>query len=126
MKNIALEIAAKIASFGAAGTVFFAMILYAGTVLKLSGAAAIAWSLATLGPGGMVGGVLFLIAVAIASETILKEGLRYILKAVMDAYECKGVTVDDIRKNTKDSKLPKNVKTRFLKNLEEHKVSKAK
>lgn len=48
----------------------------------LTGAAAITASLALLGPGGMIGGIIFLGMIGIAADMLSKFGLETLLEAI--------------------------------------------
>jgi hypothetical protein len=48
----------------------------------LAGAAAITTALAMLGPGGMIGGIILLGIIGLASEMLTKFGLEELLKAI--------------------------------------------
>jgi hypothetical protein len=48
----------------------------------LAGAAAITTALAMLGPGGMIGGIVLLGIIGLASEMLAKHGLEALLKAI--------------------------------------------
>ncbi len=72
------EAVRKIASLGLPGVVFLITMATTG----LSGAAAITATLAMLGPGGMIGGVVFLGIIGLASDTLTKYGLEALLKGV--------------------------------------------
>jgi len=72
------EIVRKIVALGLPGVVLLVTMATTG----LTGAAAITAALAMLGPGGMLGGILFLGVVGLASDSLSKYGLSEILKAV--------------------------------------------
>ncbi|WP_416667865.1 hypothetical protein [Egbenema bharatensis] len=48
----------------------------------LTGAAAITAALALLGPGGMIGGIIFLGIIGLAAEMLTKFGLEELLKGI--------------------------------------------
>ncbi len=72
------EIVRKIVALGLPGVVLIVTMATTG----LTGAAAITAALAMLGPGGMLGGILFLGVIGLASDSLSKYGLSEILKAV--------------------------------------------
>ena len=72
------EIVRKIVALGLPSVVLLITMATTG----LTGAAAITAALAMLGPGGMIGGILFLGVIGLASESLSKYGLAEILKGV--------------------------------------------
>jgi len=72
------EFVRKAAGFG------FPMIILLITMATtgLTGAAAITASLALLGPGGMIGGIIFLGMIGIAADMLSKFGLETLLEAI--------------------------------------------
>ncbi|NES06865.1 MAG: hypothetical protein F6K22_31065 [Okeania sp. SIO2F4] len=72
------EAVRKIAGVGLPGVILLIAIATTG----FSGAAAITAALAMLGPGGMIGGVVFLGIIGLASDALTKYGLETLLKGV--------------------------------------------
>ncbi len=72
------EAVRKIAALGLPGVV----LLIAMATTGFTGAAAITAALAMLGPGGMIGGILFLGVIGIATDALSKFGLEALLVGV--------------------------------------------
>lgn len=108
----------KIAGFGVPSLVFIIAIGATG----LAGAAAITTALAALGPGGMVGGVAFLLVVGLITEAISKFGLDATFSAVVKELYKKGETKDTIKGKIRKYHLSGDLKRKLLEkvdNLEE-------
>jgi len=73
------ELVKKIAALGVPGLVF----LVAVSATGLSGAAAITAALAALGPGGMIGGIGFLLIIGLVADKVSEFGIEAIVKAVV-------------------------------------------
>ncbi|MEL6493940.1 MAG: hypothetical protein AAFQ41_02295 [Cyanobacteria bacterium J06623_7] len=87
LNNYAMdELVRKIVSLGFPGVI----LLVAMATTGFTGAAAITAALAMLGPGGMLGGIMFLGVVGIASDALSKYGLETILKNVYLERKLKG------------------------------------
>lgn len=61
-----------------------------------AGAAALTTSLAALGPGGMFGGVILLLALSVISKSIAEFGFEAIFSAVLKELKRRGETSDGI------------------------------
>jgi hypothetical protein len=72
------EAVRKVAALGFPGVV----LLIAMATTGLTGAAAITAALAMLGPGGMIGGIIFLGVIGIAADALSKFGLEAVLVGV--------------------------------------------
>ncbi|NEP06929.1 MULTISPECIES: hypothetical protein [Okeania] len=72
------EAVRKIAGVGLPGVI----LLIAMATTGFTGAAAITAALAMLGPGGMIGGIVFLGVIGLASDALTKYGLEALLKGV--------------------------------------------
>ncbi|MDJ0519397.1 hypothetical protein [Dapis sp. BLCC M229] len=72
------EAVRKIAGVGLPGVI----LLIAMATTGFTGAAAITAALAMLGPGGMIGGIVFLGIIGLASDSLTKYGLEALLKGV--------------------------------------------
>ncbi|MEM1168293.1 MAG: hypothetical protein AAGJ08_04200 [Cyanobacteria bacterium P01_H01_bin.35] len=72
------EAVRKIAGVGLPGVI----LLIAMATTGFTGAAAITAALAMLGPGGMIGGIVFLGIIGLASDALAKYGLEALLKGV--------------------------------------------
>jgi hypothetical protein len=86
------EAVRKIAALGFPGIV----LIIAMATTGLSGAAAITTALAMLGPGGMLGGIMFLGVIGIASDSLSKYGLAAILKGVYAERIRKGESLEAV------------------------------
>lgn len=71
------EFVERLAGIGVPAIVFLTVMSTTG----LAGAAAITATLALLGPGGMIGGIIFLITVSAGSSIIAKYGCSAIINA---------------------------------------------
>ncbi len=72
------EIISKLAGIGFPGVVLLITMATTG----LTGAAAITAALAMLGPGGMIGGIVLLGIIGLASDALTKYGLEALLVGV--------------------------------------------
>ncbi|MGC1395281.1 MAG: hypothetical protein WA828_13450 [Coleofasciculaceae cyanobacterium] len=72
------EAVRKIAALGLPGVI----LLIAMATTGFTGAAAITAALAMLGPGGMIGGIMFLGVIGIAADALSKFGLETLLLGV--------------------------------------------
>ncbi len=72
------EVVRKIAGVGLPGVV----LLIGMATTGFTGAAAITAALAMLGPGGMIGGIVFLGIIGLTSDALTKYGLEALLKGV--------------------------------------------
>ncbi|MEK1417678.1 hypothetical protein HCZ92_09925 [Limosilactobacillus fermentum] len=86
------EIAAKIAGIGVPALILVMAIGATGYV----GAAAVTTALAALGPGGMVGGVITLLASGTIVSAVTKYGIDSVFNAVVKELLKKGETKQDI------------------------------
>ncbi len=88
------EVVKKIAAIGLPGIIFVITMATTG----LGGAAAITKALYLLGPGGMIGGIVFLGIIGLVSDTLTKYGLTEFLKAVYVERLAKGESAVDLCK----------------------------
>ena len=72
------EFARKAAGIGLPAVILLIVMATTG----LTGAAAITAALAMLGPGGMIGGIIFLGIIGLAADMLSKFGLQELLKAI--------------------------------------------
>lgn len=100
----------KIAGFGVPALVFIIAIGATG----LAGAAAITTALAALGPGGMVGGVAFLVGVGLITEAISNFGLDATFSAVVKELYKKGETKETIKEKIQKYHISKDLKRNLL------------
>ena len=87
------QIIKKIAALGVPGLVFMVAIELTG----LAGAAALTASLAAIGPGGIVGGVMTLCALGVIADSIAEYGFDAIAKGVLKELYCKGESKETIK-----------------------------
>jgi uncharacterized membrane protein YraQ (UPF0718 family) len=91
--NIPLdEIASKLAAIGVPSLVLITTIATSG----LTGAAAITASLAILGPGGMISGIVTLLVAGTITGALTQYGLDKLLKAVTKELYKRGKTKGEI------------------------------
>jgi hypothetical protein len=82
------EVVRKLAGIGLPVVV----LLIAMASTGLAGAAAITAALAMLGPGGMVGGIVLLGVIGLASDALSKYGLTELLKGIYQERRSRGET----------------------------------
>ena len=83
----------KIAGFGVPGLMFFVAISMTG----LSGAAAVTAALALLGPGGMIGGIITLLASGAIATAITEYGFDALFKAIIKKLYKKGESKETLK-----------------------------
>lgn len=88
------EAVRKIAALGLPGVI----LLIAMATTGFTGAAAITAALAMLGPGGMIGGIIFLGVIGIAADALSKFGLEALLVGVYKDRHEKGETLEALKK----------------------------
>ena len=88
------EAVRKIAALGLPGVV----LLIAMATTGFTGPAAITAALAMLGPGGMIGGIIFLGVIGIAADALSKFGLEALLVGVYKDRHEKGETLAALKK----------------------------
>ncbi|MBQ9531371.1 MAG: hypothetical protein IJR70_04800 [Eubacterium sp.] len=109
--NKAIE---KIAALGVPGLIF----LVAVSATGLSGAAAITAALAALGPGGMVGGIVFLGVTGLVTESLTKYGFEAIFKAVVKELYKRGESVESIKAKVNKYPVTKTLKEKLFNHLD--------
>jgi len=87
------EAVRKISALGLPGVV----LLVAMATTGFTGAAAITTALAMLGPGGMLGGIIFLGVIGIAADALSKFGLEALLVGVYKNRNEKGETLEALK-----------------------------
>ncbi len=100
----------KTAGFGVPTLIF----LIAKGATGLRGAAAITTALAALGPGGMVGGVVFLLASGFIIEAISKWGFDATFAAVIKELYKKGETKETILAKINKYHVSKDLKQKLI------------
>lgn len=103
----------KIAGLGVPGI----MLMVAISMTGLSGAAAITAALALLGPGGMLGGIAFLLAGAVTSA-LTEFGFDALFKAVIKKLYKNGETKETIRRKIEKGPWSKKLKAKAISDLE--------
>ncbi len=93
-----IHIMEKITSYLSGFGVPMLIFLIAIDATGLTGAAAITAALAMLGPGGMVGGVAFLLAIGIISRALPEYGIGALYKSFIKKLREKGETDESIMK----------------------------
>ena len=88
------EVVRKLAGVGLPAVVLLITMATTG----LTGAAAITAALAMLGPGGMIGGIVFLGIIGLASDALAKYGLESMLVEIYKTRRQNGVSRSNLRK----------------------------
>lgn len=94
------EAVRKIAALGLPGVI----LLIAMATTGFSGAAAITAALAMLGPGGMIGGIIFLGVIGIAADALSKFGLEILLVDIYKERHQNGGNLEALKREI--SRLP--------------------
>ena len=108
------RIVAKIAALGVPGLV----LLMAISATGLSGAAAITTALAALGPFGMLGGIVTLGVIGLASQGLVEFGFDVIFTAVVKELYKNGESKDSILAKVNKYPLSKSLKRKLKEELE--------
>ena len=108
------KIVEKIASIGIPGI----MLMVAISMTGLSGAAAITASLALLGPGGMIGGILTLVFAGAVASAITEYGFDALFRAVIKKMYQKGETKTSIKAKIEKGPWSKKLKVKAIYDLE--------
>jgi hypothetical protein len=83
-----------------------------------TGAAAITAALAMLGPGGMIGGIVFLGVIGIAADALSKFGLETLLVGVYRDRLARGETSTALRREIKGLFVSEDLKRRLREEFE--------
>lgn len=110
------EIAAKIAGIGVPALILVMAIGATGYV----GAAAVTTALAALGPGGMVGGVVTLLASGTIVSAVTKYGIDSVFNAVVKELLKKGETKQDIINKIQKYPISKSLKLKLKEMVENY------
>jgi hypothetical protein len=86
------EIVRKLAGVGLPAVVLLITMASTG----LAGAAAITAALAMLGPGGMIGGIVLLGIIGLASDALTKYGLNALLQGIYQERKAKGESLHNL------------------------------
>lgn len=104
----------KIAGFGVPGLMMFVAISMTG----LSGAAAITAALALLGPGGMIGGILTLLASGVIATAITEYGFDALFKAIIKKLYKKGESKETLKHKIQKGPWSAKLKAKAISDLE--------
>lgn len=102
------EAVRKIAGVGLPGVI----LLIAMATTGFTGAAAITAALAMLGPGGMIGGIVFLGIIGLASDALTKYGLEALLKGVYQQRKLDGESSENLCREI--DKLPISLELKLM------------
>lgn len=104
----------KIAGAGVPGV----MLMVAISMTGLSGAAAITAALSLLGPGGMLGGIAFLLLAGVVTSALTEFGFDALFKAVIKKLYKNGETKETIRRKIEKGPWSKKLKAKAISDLE--------
>lgn len=114
--NISLdEIVSKLAAIGVPSLI----LLLTMTTTGLAGAAAMTASLALLGPGGMLGGVVTLLAGGVFAEVLAKFGIETVTSLVIAKMYQNGKTQEEIEMEIRKFPLSNNLKIKLIDKFKE-------
>ena len=82
----------KLVGLGIPGLIFF----YVFATCGYYGAAAITFSLAAIGPGGMIGGVATLVLAGLISSALAEYGFDKLNEAIVNEFKNRGKSKEDI------------------------------
>jgi hypothetical protein len=100
------EIVRKFAGIGLPVVV----LLIAMASTGLAGAAAITAALAMLGPGGMVGGIVLLGVIGLASDALSKYGLTELLNGIYEERKSRGESLSNLGREIDGLPITKELK----------------
>lgn len=109
------KIASSIAALGVPSLIFIVAMGATG----YAGAAAITTALASLGPGGMVGGIAMLGVICLITKGISQYGFQAILTAVVNELKVRGETKDSILIKIEKYPVSKELKLKLKEHLNE-------
>ena len=108
------KIVSKIAALGVPGLILITAIGATG----LAGGAAITTALAALGPGGMLGGIVTLGVIGLASEAITEFGFDAVFNAVVKELYKRGETKCSILEKIEKYPVSNDLKRKLRESLE--------
>ncbi len=109
--NISLdELVSKLAAIGFPALVLMLTMATTG----LAGAAAMTASLAMLGPGGMLGGIITLLAGGVLAEVLAKYGTERVITRVIEKMYNNGKTREEIEGQINKMLISKNLKMKLI------------
>lgn len=100
------EIVRKLAGVGFPAII----LLIAMATTGLTGAAAITAALAMLGPGGMIGGIIFLGIIGLASDALSKYGLEALLIGIYKQRHSDGESWEKLREEIDNLPISRELK----------------
>ena len=103
------KIISKIAGLGVPGLILLVAINATG----LAGAAAVTTALAAIGPGGMVGGVAFLVASGVILDGLAEWGFDALFSGVIRQLYVNGETKESIKQKISKYPLTKKLKAKL-------------
>lgn len=109
------RIVAKLAGLGVPSLIFVVAISTTG----LTGAAAITAALALLGPGGIIGGIAFLVVAGLITDAIAEFGADKLLTAVVKELYFRGESKESIKEKVKKYPVSKKLKLKLYQTLDE-------
>lgn len=113
------KVASKIAGWGVPGLVLVVAIDATG----LAGAAAITTALAAIGPGGIVGGVMFLLGSGLILDGLAEWGVDTLVFGVIQQLYRNGETKESITRTISKLPLSKSLKKKLYWEIEHFKDS---
>ncbi len=112
------QVISKIAALGVPGLIFTVAVSATG----LAGAAAITTALASLGPGGIVGGIAFLGVAGLISGALTEFGIDAIFTGVVKELYLQGESKESIKAKIKKYPISKKLKLKLYNTLDEVKI----
>lgn len=100
------EIVRKLAGVGLPAVI----LLITMSTTGLAGAAAITAALAMLGPGGMIGGIVLLGIIGLASDALTKYGLEALLKGIYEERLSRDESLTKLNKEIDELPISKELK----------------
>ena len=113
------KVISKIAALGVPGLILLVAIHATGLV----GAAAITTALAAIGPGGIIGGVIFLVAAGIISDGLAEWGFDTLFEGVIRQLYLNGETKESIKRKISEYPLTGKLKAKLYYEVDNFMVS---
>ena len=108
----------KLAGLGVPGLILIVAISATG----LTGAAAITAALAALGPGGIIGGIITLGVIGMATTAISEYGVDSIFNAVVNELYLKGETKESLKEKISKYPVSSGLKAELLQKVDNYRV----
>jgi len=112
------KVVSKIAGMGVPGLILLVTINATGLI----GAAAITTALAAIGPGGIVGGVTFLVASGLVVDALAEWGFDALFTGVVRQLYLNGETKESIKRKISKYPLTKKLKTKLYHEVDKYRV----